>query len=233
MQALKQAILYSLKPHELGLCGPQCVDDSKGILRRYFLGEDIPEDEIRELLKQFTGAYYYLELIAQANNIDDYFDAKVIEAYWLGNSLLDNVRTQDLKNMILEKFTRPDLLTPEQAKVIVDKIPDKVVAHHSFHVFFVGSITGRIEITEDLKDTCKTSWGEVIEIIKDKVLIKTQNLFPEEDVETKIDWDKKFTPDLKPGDLVSFHWSRISEILDQDKLNNLKKYTLINFKALK
>ena len=233
MQALKQAILYSLKPHELGLCGPQCVDDSKGILRRYFLGEDIPEDEIRELLKQFTGAYYYLELIAQANNIDDYFDAKVIEAYWLGNSLLDNVRTQDLKSMILEKFTRPDLLTPEQAKVIVDKIPDKVVAHHSFHVFFVGSITGRIEITEDLKDTFKTSWGEVIEIIKDKVLIKTQNLFPEEDVETKIDWDKKFTPDLKPGDLVSFHWSRISEILDQDKLNNLKKYTLINFKALK
>ena len=39
----------------------------------------------------FEGAYPYLELIASENGIADPLDARVVEAYWLGNDLLEHV----------------------------------------------------------------------------------------------------------------------------------------------
>lgn len=231
MKGLKRAIAYSLKPHELDLCGPQCFDDSKNILKEYLLGENTQEKVIRDLLDEFHGSSGYYRLIARLNGIKDYFDERVIEAYWIGNRLLDKVKTEDLKEMILSDFVRPDLLTEEKALKIIKKIPNGVVPHHSFHVFFMGSITGRAKITNKVKDVCKASWGKVIDVDfeKNKLRVQVQKLFPKKKVELTVDWDRGILPKIRKGDYISYHWNRASEKLTQIQLKNLIKYTIKNF----
>jgi hypothetical protein len=236
MNGLKKAILYSLKPHELGYCGPLCVKDSKNTLRRYLLGEKFTKNKIINLLDGFIGAKSYYKLIAGKNNIKDIYDEQVVEAYWVGNELLKKITVQDLKKMILSEFVKPKFLTKKKAEEIIEKIPKEVVAHHSFHVFFVSSISGRVKIVKKRKDDCKSSCGQVIQIYEkdQKVKIKTNKLFPnKKDVIIKIDWNMQFVPNIKKGDFVSFHWGRISEKLTKTKYNNLIRYTNKNYIAYK
>lgn len=84
MSGIKLAVLYGIKPHSLGFCGPK----DKGILLSYLRGENIFEKKIRKILEQFKGAYPYYKLIAKSNGIKDPFDEKVVRAYWIGNKLL-------------------------------------------------------------------------------------------------------------------------------------------------
>ena len=47
--------------------------------------------EIARRARQFDGAWAYLESIARAAGIADPLDERVVEAYWIGNDLLDRV----------------------------------------------------------------------------------------------------------------------------------------------
>lgn len=57
-----------------------------------------------ELERQFEGADPYLELIARANRIADPLDRSVVEAYWIGNPLLDRVDMGALHRSLEERF---------------------------------------------------------------------------------------------------------------------------------
>lgn len=232
MNSLKKAISYSLMPHELGYCGPCDADNSKKKLKDYLIGGNISEMEVRKLLDEFTGAVTYYQLIAKKNNISDYYDEKVIEAYWLGNELLYNVAVDDIKKMVRTEFVGPGLLTREKAEEKISGFPKTGVAHHTFHIFFIGAVTNRVQLVGEAMDRCRPSWGEVKEILsaENKVKVKTTKLFPKEvDVEMEIFWDKAFVSELKIGDLVTSHWGRISEKITDKELANLKKYTMINY----
>jgi hypothetical protein len=234
MNSLKKAISYSLKPHELGYCGPTCADESKEILKKYLRGENIDERKIISLLNDFLGAVSYYNLIAKKNNIKDIYDYRVIEAYWIGNELLDNVNIFDIKEMVLNDFVAPNLLTKDRAKEIVNNFPHKAYAHHTFHIFFVGAITKKVKLEGKLKDECRPSWAEVIDTKEDKALVKMTRLFPEiSDVNVEVVWDKMFIPVLNIGDNVTCHWGRISEKINNIELDNLKKYTMLNYRAIK
>lgn len=89
MSGIKLAILYGIKPYELGFCGPE---KKKNILSDYLKGKKIDGKELREFLKEFKGAYPYYKLIAKANNIKDPFDEKIVRAYWIGNKLLERMK---------------------------------------------------------------------------------------------------------------------------------------------
>lgn len=231
MKKFKRAIRYSLKPHEMGLCGPLCLKNSKKILYEYLIGKKVPLKEVKDLLDDFCGAVSYYSLIAEKNGIKDKYDDKVIEAYWLGNDLLKKVKQEDIKKMIFSRFVGPDKLTPEKAEKLAKKIPKDVYAHHTFHVFFIGSVTGRAKLTRGTKDDCRPSWGKVIEVGAGKAEVETETFFPQKIKKIEVDWDNQAVPKLKKGDHVSFHWGRVSEILDRTQLKNLKKYTYLNFKA--
>lgn len=84
MSGLRLAVLYGIKPHSLGFCGPK----DKGILLRYLKGKKISEQKIRKILKEFKGAYPHYEFVAKSNKIKDIFNERVIKAYWIGNNLL-------------------------------------------------------------------------------------------------------------------------------------------------
>lgn len=232
MKDLKKALLYSLKPFELGYCGPQSVCGNRNVLKEYLLGKSYQESLITGLLDEFIGSACYYSLIARENNIKSRYDRRVISAYWIGNELLEKVKLAELKMMILTDFVGENLLTEGKAQKIVENISFGVVPHHSFHVFYIGSITGRVKITAAEKDKCKVSWGEVTEVIGQRAEVLTRKLFGSGE-KIKVDWDARMVPHLKKGDLVSFHWGRISEKLTRKEFDNLVKYTIINYNLLK
>lgn len=198
------------------------------------MGGRVSERTIRRLLNEFHGASDYYRLIARKNGIRDHFADEVVEAYWLGNRLLEKVGADDLKKMILSDFVKPDFLSAAKAKKIIEKIPSGVAPHHSFHVFFVGSVTGRLKFNPKLREVCKTCWGEVkrLEPLKGTITVKTKILAPRpHDKIMPIGWDRELAPSLKPGDAVSFHWGRVSQKISSQQLKNLIKYTLRNFSA--
>ncbi len=248
MNGLKLAVSYSLRPHQLGLCGPKGVSQK---LLNFLLGRFKNSQEIRQILKKFQGFFPYLKLIAKANKISYLFDKRVVEAYWLGNKLLEKVKIKNLQQMVKKEFKR---------KI---KIPSSVFPHHSFHVFYLGSVSGRLKFTNKLKDSCRIAWGKVLKksktraqnkkfcarpspyvwaLVKNqksKVLIEYQPLVMRDKVvylgePTKkwIKWDRRAVKKIKIGDLVSFHWNFLCQVLNKKQKENLVYYTRKNIYSL-
>lgn len=231
MNGLKLAALYGLKPHQLGFCGPQ--DRNRGVLLKYLKGEQFTEKEVREILEGFEAAYPYYKLIARSNNVKDPFDEQVIRAYWVGNELLDNVKISDLREMIVNEFSGPKLLPRELAIKKSQLIPENSKPHHSFHVLVIGAVTGNPMPV----DLCRPCWGKVIELRNGKFKVEYQPLVGKEKLELGkpvkkiVDWDKDLLQKVKIGDWVSFHWNQAVEVLTEEDVKNLEKYTNLTLKS--
>ncbi len=223
MSGVKIAALYSFPPSRFGLCG--MGEETNHEIFHFLIGERVPK--IRKILESFEGAFFYYKLIAQENKILNYFDEKVIRAYWLGNELLEKIRISKLKEMIKNKFKKPKL---------AKNLPDFAKPHHSFHVLVSGPTRKDLEMTEGMKDLCKISWGEVLKIVESELpitnlivkyqpLLKEKKWFLGKPTKKKIFWFKRILPKIKLGDFVSFHWDLALEKLSKKDLENLKKYT--------
>jgi len=232
MSGLKLAALYGIVTHRLGFCGPQ-EKTAKKILLDYISGKDIPKGEIRKLLKNFKGAFPYYKLIARANKIKDPFEKRVVKAYWIGNQLLEKVKTPGLKKMIVHDFSTEGLLEEKEAKLRAKTVPPGSKPHHSFHVLEIGSVSGRIVLTKKLVDLCRIGWGKVRKIDKAQNEIKVEyqpltfNKKPHlGNLKKKyLIWDKNILPKIKLGNQVSFHWNYAIQVLNKKEAKNLKKYT--------
>lgn len=216
MSGLRLAAIFGFYPHKLGFCGPQESADTKAIFD-FISGKNISEKKVRGILERFYGAFSYYKLIAEKNNIKDPFDRKVVSAYWIGNNLLDKVSYNDLKNLIHNEFSKKSI-----------KIPKNSVAHHSFHVLVVGSVTDRIELKDDLLDLCRITWGEVIKKISNgNILVEQLGKIKE------VFWDKNLVPEIKTTDLVAIHWNNIVTVINEKDVDLLCKFTDITVKSLK
>jgi hypothetical protein len=71
-------IRYGFMPNRLRYCG----GDDHPTLFQYGLA-GVSDGGLTPLLRRFTGALPYLQLIARANGIADPFDPRVVEAYWI------------------------------------------------------------------------------------------------------------------------------------------------------
>jgi len=160
MSGVKLAALYGIWPFQLGLCGPR-ERKAKTALLNYLQGK-ATEEKAREILTGFEAAFPYYCLIAEANDIKDPFDEKVVKAYWVGNELLEKVKISDLRKMIIENFSKPGLLPREIILKKSKEIPEKSKPHHSFHVLIFGSITGKVPYQAKYLDLCRISWGKAI-----------------------------------------------------------------------
>lgn len=179
---------------------------------------------------QFEGAWPYLELIAAANGIADTLDSRVVEAYWVGNSLLENVRVAEFGAFLDGRFRRGG----RAWESILVAIPAGAVPHHCFHVFCVypwsGMLReGRTEPSLQVLDSCRISWGRVVTVEPVVVLRRP------------LTWDgcalalgspipcqveAGFVAGLRPGDWVSLHWSRVCDRLSAPQLLALRHYTV-------
>lgn len=234
---LKLAIKYSLPPCRLGFCGP-ARKLRQEILYDFVVGKEDDESAVRKILSSFEAMYPYLRLIAAKNGISDPLDERVVRALWVGSSLLEKVTKEDLRELILNDFVKPALLSPAEAEERAARVRDGMVPHHSFHVFVLGSITGRVDLGGALRELCRIGWGQVGETGDGKVTVRYHPLALGKKLarggeKTKEwDWDSQIVPGVSRGDWVSFHWGRICDVLSEEDVSDLERYTLRNISAL-
>jgi hypothetical protein len=218
-------IRYAFPPNERGLCGPA---DSAAL--RGYAEAGAADPGLAQLAKGFAGAWPYLRLIAAANKIADPLDRRVVEAYWVGNSLLENVRMADYGAFLDERFRAQ---AGRGWESVARAIAAGALPHHNFHVFGVypwaGLLReGRTEPSLRVLDDCRISWGRVLSA--DPLVVLRRPLT----------WDghalalgppvpRQVTPGfaagLAAGDWVSLHWDCVCDRLGGRQLRALRHYT--------
>lgn len=225
---------YAFGPNRLGYCGPE---DATELFEQGAVGWEEPA--LRSLAARFEGAYPYLELIAAANGLPDPLDARVVEAYWLGNELLDRVDIGRMGRSIETRF-RPRL-RPDGWRWLATKPEAGAKPVHAFHVLDVfprlglmrsGQLDGALRIM----DSCRIRWGRVLERISDELVVSA---VPLELVEGKLrlaaprverihgwtDGVGFLAGDLGSGDVVTIHWDWACDRIDEPRLAALRQWT--------
>jgi hypothetical protein len=233
MDGMLRCSRYAFGPNRLHYCGP---DQNRQIAANVLEGEGDPD--LVRILSQFETMYPYLVHIARANRIADPLDDRVVEAYWIGNALLDRVEKADFYRHLVDGLSLKKKLGPKGFSLVEGKLAEGALPHHSFHVFDVWKRTGRVEKEHTLEsmDQCRVAWGIVTSVAGPIILA---------DVEPLIEADGKLalgTPEprryvrtlesdydieqLRAGDIVTIHWGVVCEKITPRQAANLKKYTL-------
>src|SRR3989338_10040062 len=133
-----------------------------------YLKEGVSDPGLSVYLSEFAVLYPYLKLIAEENGIADPFDPRVVEAYWIGNTLLEHIGMKSFAQHLLYEQHLKKRLPPKKLKWVIEKVPRGAKLHHSFHVFSIFTRTGHraVEHTIDTMDNCRISWGQIISNIK-------------------------------------------------------------------
>ena len=222
-------VRYGFMPNLLRYCGG---DDNRALLDYGTAG--VTDGGLRDLLVRFTGAVPYLKLIARANGIADPFDARVVEAYWLGNELLDTVEVRQLYDAMIERFGKQ--LHGRTRELVLGKAPAGAHPHHSFHVLDVHSRVGDLPSTLETLESCRVSWGRVCGVDGGELSLDRQPLVlrdgklalgatRRERVVRQVD-GRGFADTAKVGDWVSLHWGWVCEVLTERQRSNLERYTI-------
>ncbi|HEV2811279.1 MAG TPA: DUF6390 family protein [Acidimicrobiales bacterium] len=221
-------IRYAFMPNHLGYCG----GNSQEVLFEHAAAGQ-SDQRLAPLLAKFTGALPYLQTIAAAHHLRDPFDERVVEAYWLGNELLDGVEASALYRSLDERFGRQ--LTGATREQVLRKPPQGARPHHLFHVLDVYRHLEHEGIAMATMENCRISWGQVTSIEGAELLVRRQPLVLTGDtlalgeaVDTRVlrsISDRGFADDVTVGDWVSVHWGWTCEILDERKLRNLRRWS--------
>jgi hypothetical protein len=260
---------YAFGPNRLGLCGPEDwrsllelgvagaaagATGSGGLIdapsaagtaspilepRARAFASDI-DHGLRDLAARFEGAYPYLELIARAHGIADPMDLRVVDAYWIGNRLSDQVDPALMLQSMDARF-RPRLAA-DTWKWLAGKPEAGARPTHAFHVFdvfpFVGSMRGGGAVTDALKlmEACRIRWGRVIDVKGDQLVVNAVPLglvdgrlaLLEARPQTVKRWldGTGFVTDVQAGDVVSLHWDWACEVLSPRRLEALRQRTV-------
>lgn len=223
---------YAFGPNRLHYCGPDANQEIDAYMK-----EGISDPGLGALLKAFRTMYPYLLCIARANNIENPFDERVVEAYWIGNDLLDAVDKKTFHRHFIDDQQVKKRISPRSFETLKGKIGQGAIPHHSFHVLNIWRRTGHFdqEHTLDSLDQCRISWGEVKSIDGPFITVETQPLVL---LNKKLVFgdkvNKKITrnldslleiDELRAGDKVTLHWGVICEKINNRQVLFLKKYT--------
>src|SRR3989338_10241950 len=111
MGGVKLAAKFALMPNCLGHCG---TDAFAGVFGRHLAGR-AEGWELKVELRKFAAHFSYLKLIADCNGLMP-FDERVVEAFWLGNGLLENVGRMDIRGMMMERFVGRGRMSEKRAR---------------------------------------------------------------------------------------------------------------------
>ncbi len=223
---------FAFPPNRLGYCGPGDGGDLAHCVRGH-AASDAPG--LREIAAGFEGAYPYLQLLAGCNHRADPLDADVVEAYWIGNELLEHVPLHDFGTSIDERFRRR---AGASWRHLDRSVPDGV-ANHSYHVLHVMPWAGLMRdgiVDEPLRivDRCRISWAEVLAgptgtigddgrvLVRRVPLVWSGSRLTQGDPVTEL-VDSPIP--VEPGDVVAVHWDWICERLDARQLAWLRSVT--------
>jgi hypothetical protein len=223
---------YAIPPNARGLCGPADSAALRGYAAAGQPRHDCAHHDLARLARDFAGAWPYLQLIAACNRIDDPLDARVVEAYWVGSELLDNVPMPAYGDFLDERFRHR--AGRHGWAAIAGTITAGAVPHHSFHVFVAYPWTGllragRTDPSLQVLDSCRISWGQVICV--DPLVVLRRPLTWDglvlglgQAVPCQV--DPGLSTGLRPGDWVSQHWDCACDRLTLPQLRALRAYTI-------
>lgn len=224
---------YAFMPNQLGYCGS---DDNRALFE--YTTSGIVDGGLIQLERQFEGAFPYLQLIAAANRIADPLDHRVVEAYWLGNELLDRVDMGLLYESLKSRFAAK--LTPKTWTWMASKAPAGARPHHSFHVLEVypraGTIKGgAVDHLFETMEQCRVRWGRVREVNGAQLLVDIRPLryqggqlalgVPVVEAVRRQFEGRGFVDDVEADDWVSVHWGWACDVLTRDQVARLARYT--------
>jgi hypothetical protein len=232
---------YAYPPNALGYCGGA---DPDSLLGAAAAGGGPDLVELRHRAGDFEGAWPYLELIAWCNHLDDPLDRRVVEAYWIGNALLDRVPDETLVASLRDRFERR---AGARLGAMISAVPAGGVPHHSFHVFAVYPWLGLLRAGMEgapltVLDRCRIRPGTVEAVGGDLVVVRSRPLAfigsclvlgdeVYEEVRAGTD-GTSLVGELAPGDRVSLHWDWVCDRLTEPQARALHAYTMRNLDAV-
>ncbi|MCZ4095174.1 hypothetical protein G3I60_01285 [Streptomyces sp. SID13666] len=208
---------YAYPPNELGYCGPA---DASALL------DSGATAGIERRARQFEGAWCYLEFLAEAAGIPDPLDERVVEAYWIGNDLLEQAGSAALVDRMLDRFRGQIGGTWREAA-------HRALAHHSFQVFDVYPWAHLLRTTDNLTaltvlDQCRIRTGVVLDVAGESATVTSSPLsWSGTAVETGpqrqevVRWStggRTLLDGLSPGDRVALHWDWVCDVLTEDQV---------------
>jgi hypothetical protein len=223
---------YAYPPNSLGYCGPT---DHTALLE--YGASGTTDGGLVQLARGFDGAWPYLEFIAHSNGIGDPLDPRVVEAYWVGNPLLDRVDMQSFGAHLLDRF-RGRLGRSWES--LARAIPEGAAPHHSFHVFSVYPWLGLLRAGHGreplaVMDRCRIRWGQVLAVTNDVVTVRARPLVWDGRVlglgsprveQATWEWQGKgLVREPMPGQWVALHWDWVCDRLTVGQLRALRRST--------
>ncbi len=219
---------YAFPPNELGYCGP---DGAQVLLEHGGDGSEA-DAEIARRARLFDGAWPYLEIIAAAAGIADPLDARVVEAYWIGNELLELVDPAACAAELRDRF----------AGQVTSRLGTAggAVPHHSFHVFSVYPWVamlgqGKDAVALSILEQCRIRWGTVTGVDDERATVRSQPLvLVDEDLrlgaprEETVRWSaggSSLVHQLDVGDTVSLHWDWVCDTLQPAQVEALRQWS--------
>jgi len=227
-------IRYAYPPNSLGYCGPADF----AAFREYAVA-GVVDQGLVQLAQAFAGAWPYLELIAAGCGIPDPLDRRVVEAYWVGNRLLDKIPLSDIGDSMQARFRHR---VGADFSSLAEGVLAGGVPHHSFAVFCVYPWTGLLGDDRKAKhaltvlDRCRIRWGRVTAVQDDQAVVECRQLcwdgrlltLGEPVTETaRLALDgSAIAHGIGPGDWVSLHWDWICERLTDRQARALRGFTM-------
>ncbi len=224
---------FSIATNRLQYCGPS---DAEPILYRA-ITENAGLDRARDALRRFEALNPYLEAIAAKHGLDP-FDERVVEAYWVGNELLDAFDRDDFRRL-LESLVRRGL-PRSTAERLRSLLPEHPLPHHVFHVAFVGvgEVTGHVETTLANMEACRPAWAEVtrveaatIEVRGPTLRLERGGLTLERELVRSLTYDPRMLPEVGRGDSVVVHWGLPGLVLTTSQARALADYSRRSLQA--
>ncbi|HLM70398.1 MAG TPA: DUF6390 family protein [Thermoplasmata archaeon] len=218
---------FSIATNRLQYCGPR---DAEPALYRA-ITENADLERARDALRRFEALNPYLEAIGAKHGLDP-FDPRVVEAYWIGNDLLDSFDRKDFGEL-LEGLVRRGL-PRSTATRLTRWLPEHPIPHHVFHVAFVGvgEVTGHVETTLSNMEACRPAWarvtaieGPTVRLGGPKLSLSDGRLNLDASAERSLPYDPAILPGLTKGDTVAVHWSHPAVSLTSPQARALETYT--------
>ena len=219
---------FSLATSRREYCGPK---GAPALLRRA-LEDDEAVEPAAEALMRFEALSPYLAALAVKHRRRP-LDLSVVEAYWIGNELLEGFTHQDFQAVLTALSKRG--LPPGVASRLRVRLPENPIPHHAFHVFFVGvgQVTGSLPTTLENMDRCRPSWGlvthrrrGVAEVERQPLVKRGRRLALGPPVEVQARVDPLFEREVRAGELLAMHWGEAAVPLSWDRRSHLELYTL-------
>jgi hypothetical protein len=218
---------FAAPPNVRGYCGG---DDHEALVGHLRAGLDGPD--LVALCRAFEGAWPYLGLIARSSGISDPLDPRVVDAYWLGNALLDGVPPAAFAADLEGRF-RPRTSAGEWPWLAA-KPADGARPHHSFHVLEVmprigllraGQVGAILPAMEQclIRSATVVAAGEAGTVVAARpLLVRDGRLVFGPPVEQRVVDGGEH---LDRGDRVAVHWGWSCGRLTADQARRLERVT--------